>query len=110
MVSVDDVMEIKWQMLDAMDSQMYEWLPWLEGALDAVPEDPTERLEWLKMAWTPLLAGPKGVAPELLEQWYGPETAAKVEFAEAFEICEYGHQPTSSELKRLFPFFPEERV
>jgi N-acetylglucosamine malate deacetylase 1 len=28
-----------------------------------------------------------------------------VQFAEAFEICEYGRQPSPDELKQLFPFF-----
>ena len=27
-----------------------------------------------------------------------------VKFAEAFEVCEYGTQPTKEELKALFPF------
>jgi N-acetylglucosamine malate deacetylase 1 len=27
-----------------------------------------------------------------------------VKHVEAFELCEYGHQPTAEELKRLFPF------
>jgi hypothetical protein len=31
------------------------------------------------------------------------ERASKVEHAEAFEICEYGSQPTDSDIKRLFP-------
>jgi hypothetical protein len=26
-------------------------------------------------------------------------------YAEAFELCEYGSQPSDEELKRLFPFF-----
>ena len=25
--------------------------------------------------------------------------------AEAFEVCEYGRQPTEADLRRLFPFF-----
>jgi hypothetical protein len=29
-----------------------------------------------------------------------------VKYAEAFEICEYGHQPTPQEIKDLFPFLP----
>jgi len=29
-----------------------------------------------------------------------------VKFAEAFEICEYGRQPTVEEITVLFPFFP----
>jgi hypothetical protein len=29
-----------------------------------------------------------------------------VQYAEAFEICEYGRQPNKEELRKLFPFFP----
>jgi hypothetical protein len=31
----------------------------------------------------------------------------EVKTAEAFEVCEYGSQPTKEELNRLFPFFGE---
>jgi hypothetical protein len=37
--------------------------------------------------------------------WYGAEKARKVQYAEAFEICEYGHQPSREE--RPFPFLPK---
>ena len=33
-VSIDDVVDKKIDMLDAHVSQMYEWLPWVDGALD----------------------------------------------------------------------------
>jgi hypothetical protein len=39
-------------------------------------------------------------------KWYGAEKGAAVKSAEAFEICEYGRQPTPEEIKVLFPFFP----
>src|SRR5213080_1963291 len=42
-----------------------------------------------------------------LEQWYGKDRAAKVKYAEAFEICEYGRRPDKAELARLFPFLGE---
>ena len=47
-VSIDDVMEKKISMLDAHTSQMYEWLPWVDGELDSVPTDPAARLKWLR--------------------------------------------------------------
>jgi hypothetical protein len=40
-----------------------------------------------------------------LVKWYGPDRAAQVQYAEVFEICEYGRRPSQAELKRLFPFF-----
>ena len=42
--------------------------------------------------------------PKLVE-WLGPEKAGAVKAAEAFEVCEYGTQPTKADLARLFPFF-----
>ena len=41
-----------------------------------------------------------------LAEWYPPEQARDVKYAEAFEICEYGRQPNKEELRKLFPFFP----
>jgi hypothetical protein len=35
---------------------------------------------------------------------YGDERGGKVRYAEAFEVCEYGRQPTPEELRELFPF------
>jgi hypothetical protein len=40
-----------------------------------------------------------------LIELYGPKKGKKVRYAEAFEVCEYGSQPSSDELKKLFPFF-----
>jgi len=42
--------------------------------------------------------------PRLVE-WYGAERAAAIKYAEAFEICEYGRQPSKEEIRQLFPFF-----
>jgi len=103
-VAIDDVVEKKYDMLDAHVSQMYEWLPWHDGYLDQVPKDPKARRDWLrKQRWngdiTPAVR-------ETLVKWYGPERAKEIRFAEAFEICEYGYQPSRAELRKLFPFFP----
>ena len=37
-----------------------------------------------------------------LKRWYG-DKAASVKYAEGFEICEYGKQPSDDEIKQLFP-------
>jgi N-acetylglucosamine malate deacetylase 1 len=42
-----------------------------------------------------------------LAEWYGKDQGDKVQYAEAFEICEYGRRPSKEELSRLFPFFGE---
>jgi LmbE family N-acetylglucosaminyl deacetylase len=104
-VDVGDVMTVKWDMLDAMDSQFYEWLPWLDGKLDDVPKDPAARRAWMERTWDDFFRQPANKAREALTRWYGP-AGGQVEYAELFEICEYGHQPSPEELRRLFPFFP----
>jgi hypothetical protein len=40
-----------------------------------------------------------------LVELYGKEKGAKIKYAEAFELCQYGRQPTVEELKQLFPSF-----
>jgi len=101
-VSIDDVIDKKIDMLDAHVSQVYEWLPWLDGKLAEVPSDAAARKAWLKAQRAP------EVAPAVrasLEHWYGAERARSVKTAEAFEICEYGARPDDAMVRRLFPFF-----
>ena len=43
-VAIDAVIEKKIDALDAHVSQVYEWLPWVDGALDSVPKDKAARL------------------------------------------------------------------
>jgi LmbE family N-acetylglucosaminyl deacetylase len=101
-VPIDDVIARKLDMIDAHVSQMYEWLPWLNGALDRVPKEPAARRQWLgenrEFRVSPLVR-------DLLVKQLGAEAAAKVRYAEAFEVTEYGRRPDQAELKRLFPFF-----
>ena len=102
-VAIDDVIDKKVDMFDAHVSQVYEWLAWHAGRLEEVPKDPAARKEWLRAGRT------WRVPPEWresLQEWYGA-AAASVEQAEAFEIAEYGRRPDETEIRRLFPFFPE---
>ena len=100
-ISIDDVYQKKIDALDAHVSQLYEWLPWVDGSLDQVPKDPAARKKWLseqrqKREITPAIRAS-------LAKWYGPENSDTIRHAEAFEICEYGKQPTEADLRRLFP-------
>lgn len=100
-VAIDDTFEKKMDALDAHVSQMYEWLPWVAGILDQVPEGPEARRAWL-VDWR----GQPSITPEIrasLQKWYGAEKAADVVHAEAFEIAEYGRQPSDEEIRNLFP-------
>jgi LmbE family N-acetylglucosaminyl deacetylase len=101
-VAIDDVYDKKIDMLDAHVSQVYEWLPWHDGLLAQVPKEPAARKRWLTSQQ------PDNVLPEwrpALEKYYGRE-AARIQHAEAFEITEYGSQPSEEVIRKLFPFFP----
>lgn len=106
-VSIDDVMDKKLDMLDAMPSQVYEG-----GALGSeetmkkrFADDPVKRKELLKESWQRRHNRIAAKYRDALVQWYGEARGNAVQFAEAFEICEYGDQPSKGELLRLFPFF-----
>lgn len=104
-ISIDDVFDKKIDMLDAHVSQFYEWLPWTEGKLEQVPKDPAARKQWLAAS----TRGERELQPEWrqgLRKRYGAQ-AEHIEHAEAFEITEYGHQPSEQEIREMFPFFPD---
>jgi len=99
-VDISEVFPQKIHALDAHVSQVYEWLPWIGGFLSEVPLDVTKREQWLTGNRT------VRITPEVrfsLEKWYGKAYAAQVKHAEAFEICEYGTQPSEADIRRLFP-------
>jgi LmbE family N-acetylglucosaminyl deacetylase len=100
-VSIDATIDKKIAALDAHVSQVYEWLPWVDGILDSVPKEKDARLAWLRQQ-----RSGRPISDELraaLRKWYGPK-AESVKDAEAFEVCEYGHRPNEADLRRLFAF------
>jgi LmbE family N-acetylglucosaminyl deacetylase len=108
-VSVDDVFDQKLKAIHEMPSQAYEG--GASGSAEFVKTVPpagdvTARMGWLRERWERRQGGEANRFRDVLTKWYGPEKGATVKFAEAFEICEYGRQPTDEEIKKLFPFFP----
>ena len=105
-ISIDSVVEKKLDALALMESQF------LEGGANGhdglIPKSPAERVKRVKEVRDEQAARFRRLADRFraqLKDWYGSEQGAKVQYAEAFEICEYGQQPNKAELKRLFPFF-----
>jgi LmbE family N-acetylglucosaminyl deacetylase len=99
-VDIGDVWERKMDALDAHASQFYEWLPWVDGITQQVPQDPMARRQWLSNHWSRPPCGPARVA---LANRYGADRARQIEHAEAFELCEYGRHPSAAELEEMFP-------
>ena len=104
-VAIDDVIEKKIDMYHCHVSQMYEWLPYNQGVLESVPSDPAARRAWLAETRGFRSSRPGDTYRELLIQLYGQQKGSQVRQAEAFQVSEYGAQPSLEELKRLFPFF-----
>ncbi len=104
-VAIDDVIDQKTRALACMVSQFQEY-----GANG--PGDPAkffhgneqEQFDFIRKrfggyhrvwdSWRPIL-----------EKYYGADKAKNVQNVEAYELCEYGRQPSMEDFKVLFPFF-----
>lgn len=98
-IDITSVYDQKIHALDAHQSQFYEWLPWIGGYLDEVPADKKDREKWLAKEEAGTITPAVRAS---LEKWYGSR-ARQIKYAEAFEVCEYGSQPSEEDLRRLFP-------
>src|SRR4029079_899014 len=102
-VAIDDVIEKTLDCFDALESQVYEG--GCNATADTVPADAAGKAARRKKVLDELRAafGSKGEKfRKALEKRYGKK-AAKIQYAEGFEICEYGRQPGADELEKLFP-------
>lgn len=104
-VPIDPTIEQKVACEDALESQFYEWNPWLFGYLETVPKVKAARLEWTRKRTSGRAAALANRFRKQLVELLGPERGQAVKYAEAFEVCEYGTQPSKEELMRIFPFF-----
>lgn len=103
-VAIDAVVEQKIEAMACHTSQFFEWLPYNGGILHEVPHGEAERLAWFHERTTQRMSHETERFQVKLVERYGTERARQIRFAEAFEICEYGSQPTSEQLQMLFPF------
>jgi LmbE family N-acetylglucosaminyl deacetylase len=107
-VAIDSVMEKKLDALATLESQFYEG--GALGSASLLPDDPAKQAERRKTVRANHARRNEAIAQRFgdkLTEWYGKDRSAKVKYAEAFEVCEYGRQPDKKELIRLFPFFGE---
>jgi len=105
-VAIDDVFEQKLKAVRELESQVFEG--GANGSAESAsraPKDPEKRIEWLRARWQRRQSGDANRFRDKLIELYGEDRGRAVKYAEAFEVCEYGRQPTRDELKKLFPFF-----
>ncbi len=105
-VDVGPVLDRIVDMLACHVSQFFEWLPYNFGVLQEVPAGQSERRRWLENHVRERLDRQAKRFRELLVRQYGPEQGPRVQYAEAFEGCEYGSPLDAAARKRLFPFVP----
>ena len=104
-VDIGEAMDKKMECMIALRSQFSEWNAWHAGYLDRVPEDEAGRRRFITERFRQRNAGLANRYRDELKEHYGNRRGNRVQYAEAFELGEYGRQPTMEELKRLFPFF-----
>lgn len=101
-IDIDDYFEKKIDMLHQHKSQVYEWLPWVEGIFDQVPASDDERRRWLKGYYNRRQEPSIAVRyRDMLIERYG-ERGKETRQAEAFQLCEYGSRLDMQGIKKLF--------
>jgi LmbE family N-acetylglucosaminyl deacetylase len=101
-VDITSVIDRKLEALALHESQIFEWIPFIEGFLADVPTDKNARHAWLKALW----GNPSNVDQYLpqLQAIVPSELFGKITHIEAFERCEYGGKLTHDNVHTLFPF------
>jgi LmbE family N-acetylglucosaminyl deacetylase len=104
-VAFDSVMDRKLDALAKIESQFIEG--GATGSAARLPENAEQRQaaeQRLRDGFRRRFARIAEQCRDQLIELYGPEKGKQVQYAEAFEICEYGRQPSKAELRELFPF------
>lgn len=108
-VAIDSVIERKADALAKMESQFVEG-----GALGGphrLPKNDEEHaaaIERVREGFKRRAARIADSCRDKLIELYGEDEGRAVKYAEAFEVCEYGRQPTKEELRKLFPFIGQD--
>lgn len=102
-VGIDDVLDKKLDALLLMQSQV-EAL-WATGGFGGVMKPQSKADKIVRENFNRRFEAVADQYRDKLAELYGNRAGNRVKTAEAFELCEYGAQPTAEELKALFPFF-----
>ena len=107
-VAIDDVVDKKLAAVEALPSQFYEG--GANGGPELVPDDAagkTKRATEVREGFRRRFASSAQRFRDKLREMYGAQRGDAVQYAEAFEISEYGRTPNAEEIRKLFPFFGE---
>ena len=104
-VNISDVIEPTLDALLVMESQIHEG--GANGYAGLFPGDEAgrqRRREQVRKDLARRYAGYADRYRDALVKFYGEEQARKIRYAQPFEVCEYGRQPSQADLKQMFPF------
>jgi LmbE family N-acetylglucosaminyl deacetylase len=105
-LDISDRMETIAAMLACHASQVFEWLPYLDGVGHEVPKDEGGRRAWVR-AWYCRSIRPRADRfRQALVAAYGEARASAIQYAEAYEISQYAAPADQAALLRLFPRGP----
>jgi LmbE family N-acetylglucosaminyl deacetylase len=101
---IDAVIEKKLDSITSHRSQMLEWLPWIQGYADEIPDGEDKRRDYMRAraARRPLAEADR--FRDALVAKYGEARGGNVQNAEAYEVSEYGAALTEELQRSLFPF------
>lgn len=105
-VAIDNVIEKKMACVEALESQFYEG--GCCGGVTSLPETGAAQAARKQLVYNNFKGRFAATADRFrstLADLYKQQPGARAGYAEAFELCEYGRQPSREELMRLFPFF-----
>ena len=102
-VDISSKLDVIVDMLNCQASQVYEWLPYISGNLSQVPQDPEQRLIWLKGSLQEHIRGRADRFRETLCQRFGNERGGSLNCIEVYEISEYASALTTERRQHLFP-------
>ena len=101
-IGIDSVWTTKLAACAAQKSQVTDAIPHSMGILEEVRANPEKQKQLIYENTLPF-SNVTAVNLPSLEKWYGIEAAAKIKYAEAFEIAEFGRQLNEAEMKIMFP-------
>jgi LmbE family N-acetylglucosaminyl deacetylase len=102
-VGIDQVAEKKWKCVSAMPSQFADKDSWQGRTVPNVPQDDRQRASYLLEMVKKRNMGVAEQYRARLVELHGPDYGKKVQYAEAFQLGQYGRQASLEELKQMFP-------
>ncbi len=102
-VGIDGAADKKWKCITAMPSQFGDKDSWQGRTGQNVPADDRERASYLLENVKKRNMAVAERYRERLVTLYGPERGKKIQYAEAFQLGQYGRQAPLDELKKMFP-------